>query len=151
MKSAIGNSLLMSIAVTIMLVVIILFVSVIAYSKAYKIKNKIIEIIEKNEGYITVVDENGKNPMEEEINSFLYKSGYKTGNYNNCSGVLADKEVNSIVHDGGFNYCVGEKTLDDGSKYYVVITFVEFNFPLVGSISPITVSGETKILGRNYE
>ena len=152
MKSAIGNSMLLNIVIIIVSAVILIFVSVLSYSKAYRIKNRIIEIIEKNETFEELVDDSGNNIIENEISQFLHDSGYKVGNYDNCAKAFESKGMEGIeiVHNGGYNYCVGKETTTDNATYYVVITFVEFNFPIVGSISPSAVSGETKILKKNY-
>ena len=151
MRSAIGNSMLLNIVIIIVSAVIIIFVSVLSYSKAYRVKNRIIEIIEKNETF-EKLDESGNNLTESEINQFLHDSGYKTGKYNKCTEVFKNKDMEgiNIVHNGDYNYCVGERTTTDGATYYVVVTFVEFNFPIVGGIGQIPVSGETKILKRDY-
>ena len=127
MRSAIGNSLLMSLVVIFVSAVMLLFVSVLSYSKAYRVKNGIIEIIEKNDGF-TKTDADGNNVTEIEINDFLHKSGYRIGT-SDCTKVLQDKGVNEIMQiNSGYNYCVGKNSTGEKGSYYTVITYVEFNF-----------------------
>lgn len=150
MRSAIGNSLLMSIVVIIVSAVVLIFVSVLSYSKAYRVKNGIIEIIEKYGRY------ENNDYVHEEIASYLNQVGYQLGdcNTNKVSNNIASKEDTR-----GYKYCIeaeyegidAESNTHTGYRKYKVTTYVEFNFPIVGSISPIAVSGETKILGRNYD
>ena len=150
MKSAIGNSLLLTIVIIIVSAVILLFVSVLSYSKAYRVKNGIIEIIERNNGY-NVTDSEGNNVTEKETDNFLYQSGYKVGKNNNCANVLINKGVDEVVNtSSNYNYCVGKTNSKNGGSYYTVITYVEFDFPVIGSMLSFPVSGETKILNRNY-
>ena len=51
MKESIGNAMLFYIIITFVVVLIMFFVGSLSYSKAYKVKNKIVEEIEKEETY----------------------------------------------------------------------------------------------------
>ncbi len=51
MREAIGSSMLLYIVVIVVGVVMLLFVSIISYAKAYGAKNKLVSAIETFEGY----------------------------------------------------------------------------------------------------
>ena len=133
-------------------IVILFFIGIISYSKAYRVKNRIIEIVEKYEGYTDAA--------VEEINESLSEAGYSLAS-KNCSKVqnhLDDLNIDKDAVDGNenrgpYNYCIYEVTSksSDNSKYYIVATFVHFDFPLIGDWINIPVYGETKILGKSYD
>ena len=151
MKSAIGNSLLLTIVIIIVSAVILLFVSILSYSKAYRVKNGIIEIIERNNGY-SEKDTEGNYITEKETDNFLHQSGYKVGKNSGCTKILENKGVNEIIStNSNFNYCVGKTNSENGGSYYTVVTYVEFDFPVISSMLSFPVSGQTKILNRNYD
>jgi len=86
MRDAVGGSLLLNIVVIFTSIVILFFAGIMAYSKAYKIKNRIIEVIEKNETY----DDTVEPKLEED----LRKSGY----------IVATKtQFESKCEDGNLN------------------------------------------------
>ena len=88
MREAIGSSLLLSVVVIFVSLIILFFVSILSYSKAYKVKNKIIDVIEKNKTYNA--------SAEEEIKSTLGELGYQLGNCTNEDGNL---------NKSGYKYC----------------------------------------------
>jgi len=140
MRSAIGNSLLMNIVVIIVTAVILIFVGILSYSKAYRVKNKIIEVIEK---YGTYDNESA----QDEIKIFLKQTGYQLGS--------CETETDATNQEtGGYKYCV-RAVYDDmeekkGSHYYVVTAYVEFNFPVINSLLKVPVKGETRTLDMDY-
>ena len=142
MKDAVGGSLLLNIVVFFLSVVILFFVGIVAYSKAYKIKNRIIEVIEKYDGYNDFV--------KKEINSDLIRSGYIISTQNEVSDKCG-KFGNGNLNDTEYLYCVYEKESLSGSRTYKVVTFTRFEFPVIGDLVMIPVKGETKDVGKNYD
>lgn len=71
MRSAIGNSLLMSLVVIIVSLVMLVFVGILSYSKAYRVKNRIIEVIEKYGSF--EYEQDGKQIAKEEIKIIYIK------------------------------------------------------------------------------
>lgn len=156
MREALGSSLLLNIVVFFVGIVIIFFIGTLSYSKAYRVKNRIIEIIEKYGIY-----EDG---AKSEINQTLANAGYNISANDLCSssrvqrhlidevGLEFDSDsVISNLNDQSFNYCVFEATnKTSNGRYYIIVTFVHFEFPLIGDIINIPVYGETKILGKSY-
>jgi cell division protein YceG involved in septum cleavage len=132
MREAFGGSWLLGfVAFFIVLLSSYLAISV-NYSKAFKTKNQIINIIENNEGFTA--------NAEEEIDNVLRNGGYyitSTFSCNNNQGTF---------QAGG--YCL--KTLKGtGGTYYKVTTFIVFNMPLVEFTVKIPITGETKTIFFN--
>ena len=67
MKDAVGGSLLLNIVVIFTSIVILFFAGIMAYSKAYKIKNRIIEVIERYETY----DDTVEPKLEEDLRKLI--------------------------------------------------------------------------------
>lgn len=150
MREAVGGSLLMYLTIFLVGIIIVMFVSMLSYSKAYRVKNRIVDIIDKYEDY----NEDAIN----DINSSLNFAGYSS-NGNLCSKVnekrleeygITDKtNLNDI---NGYDYCIykSNNTSDSSSYYYVVVTFVHFDFPIISNAINIPVYSETKILNKKY-
>lgn len=149
MKEAVGGSWILGIVVTF----IVLFASFIAvainYTKAFRVKNEIINIIERNEGLTTsgtpgVAGESA----QDQINEYLTETGYNQSEITNLScpeEIYGDDREGALQEPG--NYCV--RLIDDGSGstgYYKVTTFVIIEFPMFGMGITVPVSGETKTL-----
>ena len=135
MRGALGNSLLLYIIVAIVAALAIIFSSVLAYSKAYRVKNRIISVIEKYEEYNT--------DAENEISASLIQMGYRLGS---CD----DTDDESVGNNTGYKYCVSRYE-SSGGYYYKVTTYVQFYFPLIQELMSAPVTGETKILGKSYD
>ena len=138
MRDALGGSLLLNLVVFFTTIVILFFVGIIAYSKAYKIKNRIIEVIERHEAYNDVV--------VLELDEDLRTAGYTVATKDKTSKMCGTNNLNKT----DYFYCVYEEVNSNGSKIYRVVTYTHFEFPLIGDILVIPVKGETKILGKNY-
>lgn len=155
MREAVGGSLLMYLVVFFVSVVILFFVGIMSYSKAYRVKNRIISIIEKYEAY-------GRDEIKSEINADLRNIGYKSTSNNLCSSNKVKNHLKEIgiteeesegyknYNNTSYNYCLFRSGKMTDSYYYVVVTFVSFEFPIIGDMITYPVYGETKILGKNY-
>ncbi len=137
MREAIGGSLLLNLIIVFSGIVILFFVGILAYSKAYRVKNRIIEVIEKYETYNT--------DAIAEINADLKDVGYRATIGNRCD--LGNLNTSS------YSYCVylKDNTEETGTYYYEVVTYVQFDFPVIGNNLTFPVKGETIILGKNYD
>lgn len=145
MREAIGGTWLM----TIVLIFVVLFSGFLAfgvnYSKAFKVKNEIIDIIEENEG---IEENNGmiKDVVSNQIETYLSNIGYGTTDNNS----ICERYDSTGISDGGKsivkenNYCVVRMTSDQNRPYYRVTTFVIIELPFFSGAFTIPVSGETK-------
>ena len=110
----------------------IFFVSILAYSKAYRAKNRIVEVIEKYGSY--------NDNASDEISATLFDMGYQTG----------ECKYDSLSKGNGYKYCVEQKNAKE-VYYYKVTTYVQFYFPIINELISPAVQSETKILGRSYD
>ena len=162
MRDSVGGSMLLYIVIIIVTVVMLLFSSILTYSKAYKIKNRIVEIVEKYDKYDRVVAQEinadlsaaGYNPTLSSTRCANIKSKLTTGNQSKYKEY--DDQNNQLFSDNknsyGYNYCVFESTnVEESGRYYVIVTFVEFQIPVINDFLSIPVYSETKILGKNYD
>lgn len=164
MRESTGSALLLNIVIVFSGIIILFFIGIISYSKAYRVKNRIVDIIEKYGVY--------NDKASKEINESLSEAGYSLANKDFCTSNRVQKHLKNDVglqpnygnivknindNTKGYNYCVFEvtskttsTTSGDNAKYYIIVTFVHFNFPIVGDLINMPIYGETKILGRNY-
>lgn len=149
MKDSVGGSILFYLVTIFTSIIILFFVGIISYSKAYKVKNKILEVIEQNNGY----DSN----VQAELNEELRKVGYRV-----ISEPITDTKCKSDssrgqctnLNESTYYYCVCEQSSNASSstgKTYEVITYVYFEFPIIGDAIKIPVKGETRVLNKNYD
>ena len=161
MRDSLGGSMLLNLVLIFVSIVIVLFIGILSYSKAYRVKNRIIEIIEKY-GVYEKFDEDGKNIITEELNPNLGNAGYNTSNPTRCSDIKTrlenEKYAEYLGDEGnlnkyGYNYCVFQVNSSENStgKFYVVVTFIHFEIPIIGDVLTFPVYGETKLLGKTYD
>ena len=146
MKEAIGATWILGIVTTF----IVLFASFLAisinYSKAFKVKNNIVDLIEKNEG---MNEETAK-----EIYDYLRTEGYILKG--KCKQPSTGPGIKKFVGFDGENpvgysekalYCVQQNTPNSitelDKSYYSVQIFFRLDLPLIGEIFTFNVSGET--------
>ncbi len=139
MRDAVGGSLLLNVVVIFVSVIILFFAGIMAYSKAYKSKNRIIEVIERYGKY----DSDVADILNGDLRTFGYRSATPTQIRQKCG----TNNENTYA----YFYCVyyDEDSAKEGYSYNVV-TYIHFDFPLIGGLLEIPVRGETKILGKNY-
>ena len=138
MREAIGGTWLF----TIVIVFIVLFSSYLAisvnYSKAFKVKDSIISIIEHNEGL--------NSDAQAEISSYLSGIGYFV--YGSCNS--SEKGYERSNTGSRYKYCVSKKQSGESASlkktYYKVRVFFRLDLPILGSIFTFPVAGETKAI-----
>lgn len=158
MKEAIANAGIFNLVIIFVIILIAFFIGSLSYSKAFKVKNKIIEEIEKDQEYTTGVNNSTEDRVEEWIENIGYR--VNTGNTRNSEGCPTvtgnggeqGKLVNS---DGDYQYCVYEfdtcTAKSDKAKcgrYYRVTAYMYFDVPILNGLLRIPVSGETMIFNE---
>lgn len=161
MRDALGGAMIIQLIIIFLLIINAYLAFTVNYTKAFRVKNGIISIVERNEG----LNEQAK----QQIESLMSKSTYSVSRdyINKCgSGNLKGYQPQSNKH-GGFCYKV---TLIDktggtagNQKYqgteYSITTFVSLDIPVLNKIFPIfaeafAIKGETKTIyssGNNSE
>jgi len=148
MREAIGGTWLFQIAI----VFILLFSGYLAlsvnYSRAFKVKNEILQFIEVNEGVTSVA--------QDQINVYL-----KSVNHIVIGTCIQDKDEDSWAFGGERTsefkgiYCVEKmcENIDPNASqtgiykaHYKVTIFFKFDLPIIGDIFTFRVKGETKTI-----
>ena len=123
MKEAIGNSFLMTLAIVFSFLIMALIVGIMAYTKAYKVKDKIIGVIEKYNGYTE--------ETQTDIDKDLKEMGYQVNVTNNsCPNFDPDMDTYdyeasvSLLHDikpGTYEYCLYRVSTSRGYYYHAIV------------------------------
>ena len=143
MKEAVGNALIFNWVIFFLFLMMFLFVGSLIYSRTFKIRNEVITIIEKNQGF--------NNITRSEINNFLGSVNYRqTSDYQGRTlrGRQACQEPATAgnwqtlydVRDGFF-YCVYHN-IDE--NYYRVEVFLSLDLPIVGEFLSFPVASDTR-------
>lgn len=161
MKESIGGTWLIGIVALF----IVLFSAFMAYSinytKAFRAKNGIIDLIEQNEGYTFYNGPNIDNMTQEQlmndssvqaqayalVKSMGYDYGSKSENKVVCNndGTISDAtKMDAAYQPGG--YCVYRFCNSDGTHRYKVVTYVMMKFPVINFGVTVPIKGETKTL-----
>lgn len=129
MRDAIGGSMVIQIIIIFLLIVNSYLAFSVNYTKAFKMKNEIITIIEKNEG----LTEKAKLEIAAYMDQVSY---YISGKYtsNGCKSpwialdgycVMMTKQDNNSAIDGDLTY---------GGTYYTVKTFISIDVPILSNL-----------------
>lgn len=145
MKEAIGNAFLTGLAIVFLSLIMLLLISSLTYSKAYKAKNKIVSTIEKYDGFTA--------EAAEEINQNLHSIGYRTSHSNQKCAELSNADelhgnTMTVVHDtdeGDYHYCLYEVRTSRGA-YFHAITFMQFDIPIIGEYLNFKVEGDSRVV-----
>ncbi len=168
MREAIGATWIMGIVIAF----VALFSSYLAfsinYSKAFRVKNGIVERIEKHNGFYETYDEGGGLPTTVDIKNFMDEIAY--GSTGDCYRVVSSKAAGSGFNSAAFYGCYGDqcsiapqagekkhyciqritsKTQSDQltTAYYKVYVFFSIDFPILHDADYFFVTtGETKSL-----
>ena len=128
MKQGVGFSVTINIIAIFIVVTFAFLVASLNYYKAYKVNNIIADSIEKYEGL------NGL--AKDEIGKKLTSIGYINGKIKCGDGNL---------NDTTYSYCVyPEKNTKTGKIKYKVVTFLNFNIPIINQVLNLPVRTYTK-------
>lgn len=146
MRDAYGGTFMIQLLLIFLAIYVAFIAIALNYAKAFRVKNRIIDIIEQNEG-IDYLDQSTESTLGQ-INEYLHQASYYVklddNQLNNDSGTL---------HCYKEGYCIEEFNAYDG-KYYKVYTYMKFDMPFFGidwfgfdTLNPnfkIAIIGETK-------
>jgi hypothetical protein len=171
MRDAIGGTVNLFLVAVFMVVISGYMAFNISYMKAFKVKNKIIDLIEQYEGDCKPGDTS--NVCANKIKEFKMNIGYSSSiNQSNiCSEVTVAAADCQCDQDEG--YCITKKivkhageggsssasptysTADDMAEraYYTVATQVNLDVPIIRNVLPnlrvFTITGDTKVIRVN--
>lgn len=140
MKEAFGTAYVANFVIIFVILFIFFFVAGMSYTKAFKIKNRIVDIIEENGCY----SENTTCTSKNEIDDILTDAGYRvTNSVPECKSITNATILTSDRNT--FNYCVYKFETNRGS-YYKAAAFMYYEIPVIGVHMQFPVYGETKIM-----
>ncbi len=148
MKESIGNAFVYGIFIMFVFLAIIILSSSVSYSRASKIKNKLVYAVQS---YAASLDTEPNSSMFNTedfigpIDEYLRSVGYRqvsdlshSGCRSTDGGIVMD---NSSIYD----YCIiGYQT--NRGYYYKIISYMYFDVPIIGSTLKFPISGATKVI-----
>lgn len=147
MRDAFGGTFMMYVFIIFLTVYCVFIAVAFNYARAFRVKNKVLDIIEQNEG---IADFNNTSGVLGEINTYLGNANYLvrglTSNSSVCDG------YDYINTERG--YCIDKisvtSDIDNGqASYYKVMTFVRLQIPFLDWFDfTIPVKGETRKIER---
>ena len=139
MREGIGSAFVYTIVITMTGIILLLIVGSIGYSKAFKVNSRIIDIIEANDGYDPVA--------EAEVGQALSGIGYKVSSSVRQCPKLDDSygKYSPINTSLNYDYCI-YKHKNNRGDYYTVLTYMYFDFPVIGDHIKLKVINQTKTL-----
>lgn len=144
MRETIGGTWLTQLIIAFMFVFVAFLALSINYSKAFRVKNEVLSIIEKHDGI--------NNDTIKTINNYLKNNGHiEMGSCPNGSYGIIINGINNYepaVSNKRYNYCISKlnsNTLNFPKRsYYDVKLFLKFNLPIIGNITTFPIEGQTK-------
>ena len=110
MRESLGGSMLLNLVVIFTGLIIIFFVGILSYSKAYRVKNRIVEIIEKYGTYEKIDSSTNTNIVTDELNNDLKAAGYETSLSKKCDTIrtrlVNEKYDSSLSQNINKNYAL---------------------------------------------
>lgn len=153
MREAVGSAFLVNLILIFIGVISALVIGSISYSKAYKVKDRIVYVIEKYDGFTDAAE----TELDTSLRNLGYsiRSGQNTG-ASNCETIYRRKtgskyDSSKLLHGNSvnseYNYCVYKYDYDTSiGVYYGVTSFMRFDIPLLGGLLTFSVNGETSLI-----
>lgn len=142
MKEAFGSVWTIQIILVFLVLINAYLAFSVNYTKAFRIKNNIISIIEMQEGFT----EAAKTRTEE----IMLDTGYNVSFSNIVVPGCQDGGYKAIQNNAG-GYCVKFNRTGTSSGYYSVKTYISIDIPILGKIlgafpNVFAIKGETKTI-----
>ena len=129
MRESFGSAFLYNIIILFIIVTFAFLSGTLSYMKAFKANSRIVNAIEKYEGYNDLADI--------EIDNVLTTLGYRADSAN-CSlkdGVESMEQIGDKI----FQYCIYHFSPENSDlinkDYYGVTTYMYFDFPVIGNFT----------------
>lgn len=154
MKEAVGGISLFNIVI----VFVLLFAGYISlsinYSKAYNVKNEIINIIKNQGGVCTSSSPSSNNNcynFAEQITDYFREANYR--NTGTCEDGWVGYNREGLIDYNNASFCVRAVRANSNSElpnalYYQIKVFYQLDLPIINSFFEFAIYGET---GRIYE
>ncbi len=159
MREAIGGTWLFNLVIFFVLLFAGYMCLSINYSKAFNVKDKIINEIERNGGIKNISNTDNTDETINNITSYLSEVGYRTTG--SCEGYEygCNRNGKCVSNSSGSNYsyCLTEVKADKNYKnaiqgefiyvsYYKVKVFYQLDLPVLHQLFGFNIKGDTKPL-----
>lgn len=151
MRDAVGGAFMIKVFIVFLLIYIVFIAVAFNYARAFRVKNKIIDIIEQNEGIDSFSNTSGViGKINTNLNTYHYRSDI---NENDCKFNNTNNNVSNNYFNEEYGYCITEYKSTSQydritAKYYKVTTFATIEFPFFNLKFEIPVKGETRKVER---
>lgn len=148
MREATGNALVMAMMTSIIAIIMIFFVGSISYSKSYRLKNYVINQLEEY-GTLKPIEENGNlnSILQDNLDAYFKDVGYnvrRTDINTACPSInTGGNQCGNNIYKGSYEACI-YKCGSATKPYYKVLTYMKFDFPVIGNSLKFKVEGETR-------
>lgn len=146
MRDAVGGAFMIKLLLVFLAVYTIFIAIAINYAKAFRVKNKVLNIIEQNEGIKDLSKNvNTSDASIVQIGTYMNDISYKIDK-NTADKKCKEKYGNGDeVFVGDQGYCiVAVNDNDHDALYYRVTTFVTISIPVVRLEFTVPINGETR-------
>lgn len=135
MRDAFGGAFSIKLMIIFLMLYTLFICVALNYAKAFRVKNRIINIIEQQEGLTQ--------DAKKLIGDYMYERGYSIncGDVNICNGCTCVEDV--TTREKGYSY---KENTHSNQTYYTIETYVHFKIPIIGIDFPIPVRGETRVI-----
>lgn len=159
MRETFGSTWTMQLMFSFTLLFVCFLAVTISYSKAFRIRNEVISIIEKNGGYTTgarqIIDDYIKNTGYTASGNCSYEPTKKTYGIKDLNGTTSSRVlISSGNSNQKFLYCISRdyaNSIQVSDVIYEVTMFYKFNLPIVGEITSFTIEGKTTDLTQKND
>ncbi len=138
MREAVGQAFVYNIVIIIVTLMIAVLVVAMAYSRTYKVKMRVVDIIEKYKGYTP----EAKGEIEQNLKSIGYRMN--TNATQTCKAPGGNTGTSLTDTSTNYHYCVFRYDTNKGT-YYGVTVYMYFDFPIFGNLLEFPIYGETEI------
>ena len=141
MRDAFGGAFSIKLMLVFLMLYIFFICVALNYAKAFRVKNRIINIIEQREVFDgpAITEGTAQNLIAKALDDMAYSIDRKDVGNALC-GTNAD-----FYGDGYSVYGCGTK---ESQCYYTVCTYVSFNIPIINVKFPIALKGQTRLIQR---
>lgn len=159
MRDAVGGTFMIRVFLIFLATYIIFIGIAMNYAKAFRVKNKLIDIIEQNEGIMDFNSDNALDKIGTYLNKMHYGSNFGDNiDESNCNANVSDIYDEVYYYNSskqGNGYCIAVNHVDSidddyDIEYYQVVTFVVIKIPFLWRepIATIPIKGETRRIER---
>lgn len=151
MRETIASTWIYQLVIIFILMFVAFLILSLTYSKNYKTKNELINIIEKYEGVNTKSIQIMNNYLH--YNSYKVKGKCPVGDQWVGSESLTSTTLSKTESGKKYYYCINKKYSNKSNKnktatlkskmFYQIKIFFKFNLPIIGNIYTFTVDGTT--------